>query len=290
MPFGAVYGILFLGVLAVWTLFMASGAVPGAPATARWFLGLLCLALCVALALRRVWARWAGVVCSAALATLLPYYLSSHAAITVFVLPIGAFVAAVLLLVPATGAFRAPAGGTSGPSRIAAVAAVVGVVGLATTVGWGSYAPPSAVAGVSPASRISPVPSERVSWTDFGAGLQLARAEGKPMLVLFEVDWCGYCRKMARTTWRHPGVVERLGELVSVRVDAEDPVRRNGFSGRELAERYGVSGYPTLLLLDADGDVLNATGGYQDPRRLLTWIEDSLNRPARTRAPAGPDV
>ena len=156
------------------------------------------------------------------------------------------------------------------------------------TLGWGVHlAPQPRVDSSRTASLTSPALAGRVLWTDFGSGLDRARDEGKPMLVNFEVDWCGYCRKMARTTWKHPGVIERLGDLVNVRVNAEETVERNGFTGQELAARYGVTGFPTLMLVDADGRVLNTTGGYQEPRQLLTWIEDSLKRPGRSRATAG---
>jgi len=287
MPFGAVYGILFFGVLAFSMFFMASSASGAALETSRFFLGLLSLSLCLGLALRQNWARWLGLVFSAGFATLVLFFASFDGPVTGYLALFGSAVAALLLLVPATGALqRREAPSTS--ARLAAVAAAVGAVGFVTTLGWGVYrAPDSNVEASRPASLASPALAGRVPWTDFGSGLERARDEGKPMLVNFEVDWCGYCRKMSRTTWKHPGVVERLGDMVSVRVNAEETVERNGFTGKDLASRYGVTGFPTLMLIDVDGRVLNATGGYQEPRQLLTWIEDSLNRPGRSRVTAG---
>ena len=63
---------------------------------------------------------------------------------------------------------------------------------------------------------------DRLVWTDFGTGIDRARAEGKPLLVYFFAGWCGYCKKMDRETWAHPSVVERTDALVPVEVDIKN--------------------------------------------------------------------
>ena len=81
---------------------------------------------------------------------------------------------------------------------------------------------------------------------------------------------------MARSTWRAAAVAERLEELVTVKVDAEGDRPTGGFTGRQLAERYGVSGYPAQLLLSPDGAVVARHDGYQTARQLLDWVARSL--------------
>ncbi len=96
-----------------------------------------------------------------------------------------------------------------------------------------------------------------------------ARAEGKPVLATFVTDWCPYCSKMGKQTWRAAEVAERMADFVPVRVDAEK-------SGAQVAARYGVGGYPAQFLLDADGSVISRFDGYQSPRELLSWIDGAL--------------
>jgi protein-disulfide isomerase-like protein with CxxC motif len=92
---------------------------------------------------------------------------------------------------------------------------------------------------------------------------------------------------MDQTTWKHPSVLERMDEVVPVRIDAEEQEPRGDYSGAELAARYQVNGFPTMLLLDVDGRVVARTGGYLVPRDLLSWIEDSFGEIGRANSRAG---
>lgn len=284
MPFGAIYGALFFVLLAISMIAAAVGS-SGPAAIARGFLALLALALGWGLLRRQVWARWGGALAALLLAALSASSLLPVSTAGGLLVLFGSLLTAMFLLVPAFGDPRrgaAQAGRRrSGADRLAGLAAVAGAAGLLVALAYGVPRGEGADgAGPAPLRRIGLSPR----WSDFESGLERARSEGKPLLVNFVTNWCGFCRKMDRTTWKHPTVVERLGELVTVRVDAEDPEPGRELSGRELAARYGVTGYPTIILLDGGGGVISRTGGYQQPRQFLTWLEAGLGRVAR----AGP--
>ncbi len=82
---------------------------------------------------------------------------------------------------------------------------------------------------------------------------------------------------MNRCTFKDAGVVELLNELVAVKINAEDDKRINGYSGRELASRYGVAGYPALMVLDPGGAVRSRTSGFLSAREFLKWVENGVN-------------
>jgi thioredoxin-related protein len=82
---------------------------------------------------------------------------------------------------------------------------------------------------------------------------------------------------MNKTTFKDPQVVDRLNELVAVKVNAEDGSERDGYSGRDLAARYGVSGYPTLMVLSPDGRVLARRSGYLSATEFLTWVNSTVS-------------
>jgi thiol:disulfide interchange protein len=287
MPFGAIYGALFLAGFGFWVIFPSNQAIWGQTPAIRLFLFVLCSALALGLLLRRPWARWGGVLFAAALAAV-TLVAAPFVGTAGFVVLFGSLATGGLLLMPATGGIRPEAAGEPSsadrPSGVLGWAAGAAVVGLLVSLGWAGYRQESnLLAGAVESTPVARV-AERVRWTDFGAGLERSRAEDKPMLVTFITDWCGYCRKMDRTTWKHPTVVERMDELVAVRIDAEESRERNGYTGSELAGRYGVSGYPTVLLLDRGGRVVARTGGYQEPRQFLGWLEDAFSSLGYTRA------
>jgi thiol:disulfide interchange protein len=116
----------------------------------------------------------------------------------------------------------------------------------------------------------------RIVWSDFAPGLDRARREGRPVLLTFVTSWCPFCKRMDRGTWKAPRVRERLTDLVTVRVDAEDSHGRGGPPGTELADRFGVRAFPTQVLLGPDGIVLSRADGYQEPDELVAWLDAGL--------------
>lgn len=290
MPIGSIFGALFFGGLCSWVGLTLLGAVQPAAKLAGLSLTLLGLSLAGGLLLRRSWARWAGVLCAFLVVLLvITRDADPDSAVLAYLLLLGSLAVAILLLLPVTGdPWRGrPPTSTATASRAWSKALGPAVTALSATglvAGlWLSAAPvesdaPTPVAGGVdlPRSAIG----QRVQWSDFAAGVTRARAEGKPMLVTFFTTWCPYCKKMDQSTWRAGPVVERLSQVVAVRIDAEDTVARNGYSGQDLAERYEVRGFPATLLMDHAGRVLSRADGYLRPAELLEWLDGALARSA----------
>jgi len=277
MPFGLIFGTLFFGVFCgafgLRWLFHPAIEVKAAGV----LLLLLGYALSVGLLTRRSWARWMG----AALALLLMVFgmrlVTTQGDVLEHLLVLAALATAGLLIVPVTGDPRRVAGdsGAAGPRTVgplgwAALASLVGLIAIGAA--WDESIRPTPKEGVLPASAIG----KSVRWMDFEPGLERARAENKPVIATFVTDWCPYCSKMTRKTWRASAVAERMEELIAVKVDVEEDAPTNGSSGRALAERYGIAGYPVQLLLDPEGRVLARHSGYQGPRELLLWVDEAL--------------
>jgi thiol-disulfide isomerase/thioredoxin len=291
MPFGAIYGALFFGALTFWLVFLAPSSAWSPSVAVRFFMVLLSSSLAVGLLLRRRWARWTGVAFAGAVMGLGGWMvLSASGGVASFVVLLGALVTVGLLAVPTTGAAdgRTPVAvvPSSRSGRLFGVLTAIGALGLGFSLWFGGAAALPGDRDES-AELIASRHVDRVSWSDFGTGLEQSRAERKPMLVTFVTNWCGYCRKMDQTTWKHPSVLERMDEVVPVRIDAEEQEPRGDYSGAELAARYQVNGFPTMLLLDVDGRVVARTGGYLVPRDLLSWIEDSFGEIGRANSRAG---
>lgn len=280
MPFGAVFASLLLGLVGVFLPISALGAGSAPTALGRVALGLICLNVSLGLLRRQAWARWGALFVGAALLALHDLLAPPGGAVAKLAILFGAVISILLLALPATGKLE-PSGGAKKAGALA-LASGLGVIALVFSLVWGAFVEtreplateaPIQIAGLSP----------RVDWKSYDEALELAQTHESPVFVVFETDWCGYCKKMNRTTFKDPRVVDRLNELVAVRVDAEDDAAKGEFSGRELARRYGVAGYPALMVLDPKGAVQSRASGYLGAAEFLAWVEEGVNRPSRRR-------
>lgn len=93
----------------------------------------------------------------------------------------------------------------------------------------------------------------------FEQALAHAKEEGKPLLVDFSTAWCGWCRRLENETFRDPGVAKLLEGFVNLRIDAEKG------DGPQLARRFGVRGFPTLVIVGPDGLEIDRVLGFVPP-------------------------
>lgn len=131
--------------------------------------------------------------------------------------------------------------------------------------------------------------SASAEWkTDFEAAKALAKKENKPLLLDFTgSDWCGWCIKMKKETLDQKAFKEFADKnLVLVEVDfpekkAQTPAQRR--ANDALQKKYNVEGFPTFLLLDADGKELGRQGGYLKggPAAFIAQIEGWRKTPAK---------
>lgn len=155
-----------------------------------------------------------------------------------------------------------------------AAAAVVGVASWtgpqAADVVAGAPAE-KAPAGAAPAG-------EAVQWLEYGDALDRAKKENKHVLIDFYTGWCGWCKKMDRDTYAHPGVAAYLNEhFVLAKVDAESPKRfkvgEATKSGVEVAREYAVNSFPITWFLRPDGSRIDRLPGYRGPQEFQRVLE-----------------
>jgi thioredoxin-related protein len=99
--------------------------------------------------------------------------------------------------------------------------------------------------------------------------IPMPRPGEKNQLVFVSSRTCVPCAKMERETFGDQKVKDRIAGFHFFKV-----------SGKE-AERYAPKGFPTYLVLDADGREVRRGSGYRGPDAFLAWLDQ--------RADAGPD-
>jgi len=103
--------------------------------------------------------------------------------------------------------------------------------------------------------------------TDFEAAKVKAKAENKPMLLDFTgSDWCRWCIKLDKEVFGEAAFKDyAAAELVLVELDfprGKEQSAELKAQNEALAKQYGVRGFPTILLLSPDGELIEKTG-YQ---------------------------
>jgi cytochrome c biogenesis protein CcdA/DsbC/DsbD-like thiol-disulfide interchange protein len=79
-----------------------------------------------------------------------------------------------------------------------------------------------------------------------GQGLQMAAAEGKPVLVDVWATWCKNCLTMDKTTLKDPSVEAALDGYVKIKFQAED---LSVPPASDVMERFEAFGLPTYAIL-----------------------------------------
>lgn len=102
--------------------------------------------------------------------------------------------------------------------------------------------------------------------TDFDQALALAAKNKQPALLRFTAKWCPPCQVMDRSVFSRAEVKQALADRV-VPVVLDIDLDEN----QDLAWRYRVQGVPTMVLVDADGKVLNRAG-FLSAEGLLRFL------------------
>ena len=101
--------------------------------------------------------------------------------------------------------------------------------------------------------------------TDFKAALAEAKQQEKPILVDFTgSDWCGWCIRLDKKVFSKDAFLEFASdELILVEIDfprGEKQPELLRAQNEQLMAKYGVLGFPTILLLDSNGQTIGKTG------------------------------
>lgn len=106
----------------------------------------------------------------------------------------------------------------------------------------------------------------------FQTALEKAKQENKLLFVDCYTSWCGPCKMLARDVFTNNEVADYFNEhFISLKVDCEKG------EGPEIKNRFGVSGYPTLLFINGKGEVVNKIVGASTQPHFLENVKKGLD-------------
>jgi thiol:disulfide interchange protein DsbD len=117
------------------------------------------------------------------------------------------------------------------------------------------------------ADRVRPRASQGFPWIEnnFQRGLAQAKESGRKVIVDFWATLCGPCRFLDEWIWSDAEVAALLNAgYVGVKLD--------GDLEKDLAQRFHVEGYPTMLVLDSSGKEIKRFG-YLSSKAMLEMLK-----------------
>lgn len=104
----------------------------------------------------------------------------------------------------------------------------------------------------------------------FQEALKLAKEENKLVFIDFHTEWCVPCKHLANGPFKD----ERVGnfynkQFINIKLDAEK-------EGKEAAQKYKVSRYPTLIYATPDGNLTYVVNGLKNEETLIEAGKEAL--------------
>jgi thioredoxin-related protein len=125
----------------------------------------------------------------------------------------------------------------------------------------------------------------KIDWMTIEEAEQANKKEPRKIFVDVYTNWCGWCKKMDKTTFSD-SLVQKYGKekFYFVKLNAED---QNSIIFKEKVFRYnaqmqanelavqllnGQMGYPTLVFLDEKSTPIQTFGSYMDAKQFLMLL------------------
>ncbi len=145
--------------------------------------------------------------------------------------------------------------------------------GTATSTSADKPAAPATVAKAAAAERseVGIAWREASNDAEIDAAFAVARSENKPVFVYWGAKWCPPCNQVKVTLFNRQDFIERSRAFVPVYVDGDSP------GAQKIGARFKVSGYPTMVLFNPQGQEVTRLPGEVEPVRYTAVLTLGMN-------------
>jgi thiol:disulfide interchange protein len=120
-----------------------------------------------------------------------------------------------------------------------------------------------------------PVSAQGLHWEqNLDAAKKRAQAEHKVIFLDLWAEWCGPCLALKKNVFPDPAVQSALKNVIPLEMAVEKKDRTPLPEGVALARLLSLRAFPTLFILDAQGNLLRRHEGYLSPEELVRFIQE----------------
>ncbi|MDQ1091613.1 protein disulfide-isomerase [Xanthomonas sacchari] len=145
---------------------------------------------------------------------------------------------------------------------------------LATLLALSACQKPPAPAAPKPAAAAPAADSTGIAWRegDVDDAFAEAREHNKPVLLYWGAVWCPPCNRLKATLFKDPAFIARTRAFVAVHLDGDSE------GAQAWGERFGIKGYPTIIVLRPDRSEITRLAGDSDTARLAEALRVAATR------------
>lgn len=116
--------------------------------------------------------------------------------------------------------------------------------------------------------------SSRIEWRegDVDDALAEAKASAKPVVLYWGAKWCPPCNQLKSTLFKDPAFIAETKNFVPVYLDGDSP------GAQRWGEQFGISGYPTVIVLRADGSEITRLSSATTAAKLADTLKIAAAR------------
>ena len=121
-----------------------------------------------------------------------------------------------------------------------------------------------------------PASPTSIDWErDYESAVERAGAEQKQIIAYMFTDWCVICKRMNEETFVAPELIEDIAsEYVWLKLNTETEE-----DGIRFQKEFAILTYPTILLLDSDGEEIDRVDRFLTAAEFGDTMESFLDSP-----------